>query len=74
MGGVGPLCAALCGGWAAWLSVGRAGRKPAVGEGLFGSGRAGVGGGHGGPQVLPVGLGAVSLPQPGAEGASDSRI
>lgn len=26
--------------------------------------------GHGGPQVLPVDLGAVPLPQPGAEGAS----
>lgn len=58
---------------AARLSVRRAGRKAERGPGLFGSGgavRAAGSGGHGGPQVLPVDLGAVPLPQPGAEGAS----
>ena len=58
---------------AAGLSVRRAGRKAERGPGLFGSGgavRAAGSGGHGGPQVLPVDLGAVPLPQPGAEGAS----
>lgn len=58
---------------AARLSVRRAGRKAGRRPRLFGSGgavRAAGRSGHGGPQVLPLDLGAVPLPQPSAEGAS----
>lgn len=49
------------------LSARRAGRKR---SGAGGGARWGAGrGGHGRPQVLPLGVGAVPVPQPGAEGA-----
>lgn len=66
-----PARSRCCGRSAAVSAARRkeGGARPA----LFGSGgalRAAGSCGHGGPQVLPVDLGAVPLPQPGAEGAS----